>query len=113
MADQGGIYPNRHRFINKAPVLGLASVTADPNPWLPADGAPAGASPAAAAASDGSPPDSDGSGSGQQWMTVVDLRDAKQGGSASLETFKEVGRRAQACRPWVCYGNPRCKSVLL
>ena len=96
MAGEGGIFPNRHRFMDRLPARGVLS---SPRPSarllepsrneVPAGGAPAADSGAASvpATPGGCAPCSES--------------------PAGTEGAKEVARRSQACRPWVCYGNPR------
>jgi hypothetical protein len=94
MADQGGIFPNRTLFMDRPPacrgVLAAAAAAAAAPPLLDPLAVCDGAASATAIPAEGA---------------TVDMVPAAA--AASAEGAKEAARRSQACKPWVCYGNPR------
>jgi hypothetical protein len=101
MAGEGGIFPNRHRFMDRLPARGVLSL---PRPC--------------ARLFESSRSEVSGAAGAPATDTSATSVPSTPGGSApclespaGAEGAKEVARRSQACRPWVCYGNPRCASA--
>ena len=95
MPQEGGIFPNRHRFMERVPSRGVLSARPRTGAMLP---------PHLASSCDANL----GAAPSPDTVNVASTCAEVPESSPGHESLKEGSRRSQACRAWVCYGNPRC-----